>query len=78
LCASPNIIRVIEPRRKRSAGNIACMGKMRNVYKILDDKPERKRPVGRPRRRYEDNIRMDLREIEWEVVDWSHLAQDRD
>jgi hypothetical protein len=47
-------------------------------YKILVGKPEGKRPLGRPRRRWEDNIRMDLREIGWEVVDWMHLAQDRD
>jgi len=51
---------------------------MRNVYKILVGKSERKIPLGRPRRRWEDNIRMDLREIRWEVVEWIHLAQDRD
>jgi len=51
---------------------------MRNAYKILVGKPEGKRPLGRPRRRWEDNIRMDLREIGWEVVYWIHLAQDRD
>jgi len=47
---------------------------MRNAYKILVGKPEGKRPLGRPRRRWEDNIRMDLREIEWQGVDWMHLA----
>jgi hypothetical protein len=51
---------------------------MRNVYKILVGKSERKIPLGRPRRRWEDNIRMDLREIRWEVVEWIHQAQDRD
>jgi hypothetical protein len=54
------------------------MGEMRNVYSILVRKPEGKRPLGRFWRRWEDNIRKDLRETEWEVVDWIHLAQDRD
>jgi hypothetical protein len=57
---------------------IACMGEMRNAYKILVGKPEGKRPLGRPRQRWEDNIRMDLREIGWEGMDWVPLAQDRD
>jgi hypothetical protein len=51
---------------------------MRNAYKILVGNPEGKRPPERPRRRLEDNIRMDLREIGWKVVDWIHLAKDRD
>jgi hypothetical protein len=51
---------------------------MNNAYKILVGKPERKRPHRRPRYRWEDNIRMDRREIGWEVVDWMHLAQARD
>jgi len=51
---------------------------MRNAFKILVGKPEGKRPLGRPRRRWEDNIGMDLRETGWEVVEWMHLAQDRD
>jgi hypothetical protein len=50
------------------------MGKMRNVYKSLVGKPERKRPLRRPRHRWEDNIRMDIREIWFEVVDWIYLA----
>jgi hypothetical protein len=50
---------------------------MRNVYKILAGKPERERPLRRPRRRWENNIRMDLMERGWEVVHWTHLAQDR-
>jgi hypothetical protein len=54
------------------------MGGMRNAYDILVGKPEGKRPLGRPRHRWEDNIRMNLREIGWEGVDWIHLAQDRD
>jgi hypothetical protein len=54
------------------------MGETRNAYNILFGKAERKKLLGRSRRRWEDNIRMDLREIGWEVVDWIHLAQDRD
>jgi hypothetical protein len=54
-----------------------CIGK-RNIYKIFVGNPERKRPLGRPRRRWEDNVRMTVREIEWEDVDWIHLAQDGD
>jgi hypothetical protein len=52
------------------------MGEMRNTYKILVGKPERKTPLGRSRRRLKDNIRMDLRKIRWEVVDWMYLAHD--
>jgi hypothetical protein len=54
------------------------MGETGNAYSILDGKPQRKRPLGRPRRRRENNIRMDIRKIGWEAVDWRHLAQDRD
>jgi hypothetical protein len=54
------------------------MGYMRNVYKILVGKPEWKRPLVRSRRRWEDNIRIDLREVGWESVVWFHLAQERD
>jgi hypothetical protein len=54
------------------------MGEERNVYKVLMGKPERKRPLGRPRRRREDAIRKDLRKIGWGSVDWIQLAQDRD
>jgi hypothetical protein len=54
------------------------MGEERNAYRILVGKPEGKRPLGRPRRRWVDNIRMDLREIGWDDVDWIDLAQDRD
>jgi hypothetical protein len=50
----------------------------RNTYEILFGKPEWKRPRGRPRRRWEDNVKMDLREIGWEGVDWIHLPQDKD
>jgi hypothetical protein len=54
------------------------MGAMRNTYNILVGKPERKRPLGRPRRRWESNIRIYLREIGWKGGNWMHLAQDRD
>jgi len=55
----------------------ACMGEMKNAFTILVGKPEGKRLLVRPRHRWEDNIRMDLRELGWEGVDWIHLAQDR-
>jgi hypothetical protein len=54
------------------------MGEERNVYSVLMGKPDGKRPLGRPRRRWEDGFRMDLREIGWGSVDWIQLAQDRD
>jgi hypothetical protein len=62
----------------RWAVNVARMGEDRKVYKVLVGKPEGKRPLGRPRRRWEDGIRMDLREIGLGCVDWIRLAQDRD
>jgi hypothetical protein len=74
LYTSPNI-RVKKSRQMRWAGNGAHM---RNVHKILVRKPESKRKFGRPGRRREDNIRIVLREIGWEVVDWIYLTQDRD
>jgi len=57
-------------------GHVARIGDMRNAYKILVGKPEGKKPRGRHRRRWEDNIRMNLREGEWEYMNWIHLAQD--
>jgi hypothetical protein len=77
LYASLNIIRVIKSRRIRKAGQVARMREMRNSYNVLTGKPERKRPLGRPRHRWED-IRMDLREIGSEIVDWIRQAQERD
>jgi hypothetical protein len=59
-------------------GACSTHGEKRNAYRILAGKPERKRPLGRPRRRWEDNIRMDLREIGWDGMDWIDLPQDRD
>jgi hypothetical protein len=60
------------------AGHVARMGAKRNTYRILVGKPEGKRPLGRPRRRWVDNIKMDHREIGWDGGDWIDLAQDRD
>jgi hypothetical protein len=73
-----SIIRVIKARRMRSAGNVARMGEMRGAYNILVGRPEGRRPLGRPRRRWEDNIKMDLGEIVFGDVDWIHWAQDMD
>jgi hypothetical protein len=61
----------------RWVGNVARTGEMRNTYKILVGKPDGKRQLVRPRRRWEDNITVDLRSRGWEVVDGSHVAQDR-
>jgi hypothetical protein len=65
LYTSPNIIMVIISRRIRWGGHIVCVEEMRNVYNVLVGKCEGKRPLERPRHRWEDNIRIDLREIEW-------------
>jgi hypothetical protein len=77
LYSSPSIIRIIKSKRMRWVGHVARMGEKRNVYGLLVGKPERKRLLGRPRRRWVDNIRMDLGEVEWGDVDWIGLAQDR-
>jgi hypothetical protein len=69
LYASPNTVRVIESRMLRWLGHVAHMLEMRSAYKILVRKPEGKRPLGGSRHTWEDNIRIDLRKIEWEVVD---------
>jgi hypothetical protein len=69
---------MIKSRRMRWAGHVARMGEKRNAYRILVGKPEGKRPLGRPRRRSVDNIKIDLREIGWDGVDCIDLAQDRD
>jgi hypothetical protein len=61
--SSPSIIRIIKSRRMRWAGHVALMGEKRNAYKLLVGKPEGKRPLGRPRRRWVDNIRVDLGEV---------------
>jgi hypothetical protein len=76
LYSSPSIIRIIKSRRMRWAGHVARMGEKRNMYRLLVGKPEGKRPLGRPRPRWMDNIKMDLLEIGLSVVDWIGLAQD--
>jgi hypothetical protein len=62
MCSSPGIIRIIRSRKMILAGNVACIGVKRNAYRILVGKPEGKRPLARPRRRWKDNIKMHLRE----------------
>jgi hypothetical protein len=77
LYSSPSIIRVIKSRSMRLAGHVSRMGEKRNAYRILVGMPEGKRPMGRPRRRWVDNIKMDLREVGWDGRDWIDLAPDR-
>jgi hypothetical protein len=74
LYSSPSIIRIIKLRRMRWVGHVARMGDKRNAYRLLVGKPEGKRPLGRPRRRWVDNIRIDLGEVGWVGVDWIGLA----
>jgi hypothetical protein len=78
LYSSPSIIRMIKSRRMRWEGHIARMEEKINAYGILVGEPEGERPLGRPRRRWEDNIRIDLIEIGWGGMDWIGLAQDTD
>jgi hypothetical protein len=68
----------MKSRRLRWVGHVARMGERRGAYRALVGKPEGRRPLGRPRRRGEDNIKMDLREVGWGGMDWINLAQDRD
>jgi hypothetical protein len=78
LYSSPSIVRAIKARRTRWAGHVARMGEARDTYNILVGRPEGRRPLGRPRRRWDDNIKMDLKEIGFGDVDWIHWAQDND
>jgi len=78
LYSSPNIVRVIKSRRMRWAGHVARMGGEKVVYRVLVGKPEGRRPLGRPGRRWVDNIRMDLQEVGCGHMDWIRLAHDRD
>jgi hypothetical protein len=78
LYSSTSIVRAIKARRMRWAGHVARMGEVRGAYSILVGRPEGRRPLGRPGRRWEDNIKMYLGEIEFGDVDWIHLAQGRD
>jgi hypothetical protein len=75
LYSSLNIVRVIKTRRLRWAGHVACIGQGRGVYRVLVGKPDGKRPLGRPRRRWKCNFKMDLREIGIDVANWIRLAQ---
>jgi hypothetical protein len=68
-----SVIRIIKSRRLRWAGHVAQMGEKRNVYRLVVEMPEGKRPLGRPRQRWVDNIRMDLGEVGWSSVDWIGL-----
>jgi hypothetical protein len=77
LYSSPRIIRIMKSRRMLWMGHAARMGEKRNAYRLLVGKPEGKRPLGKPRRRWVNNIRMDLGEVGWGDVDWICLAKDR-
>jgi len=77
LYSSPNIVRGIKSRRMRWAGHVARMGEEMGVYRVLVGKPEGRRPLGRPRRRWTDNIRTDIQEVGGVFMDWIGLAQDR-
>jgi len=78
LYCSPNTVWVIKSRRMRWAGHVTRMGEESGVYRVLVGKPQGKKPLGRPRRRWVDNIRMDLQEVGCGYMDWIGLAQDRD
>jgi hypothetical protein len=77
LFSVPNISRIFESERISWAGHVACLEEKRNACRVLVGKPEEKRPLGRPGCRWEDNIKMDLREVGWSGMDWIHLTQDR-
>ena len=78
LYSLPNTVRVVKSRRMRWAGHVARMGEDRWVHRVLVVKPEGKMPLGRPRRRWEDNIKMDLQEVGGGRGDWMELAQNGD
>jgi hypothetical protein len=78
LYSSPNIIRVIKSRRLRCARHVARIEEGRGAYRILVGRPEERRQLGRPWRRWEDNIKMDFQEVGWEGMYWIDMAQDRD
>jgi hypothetical protein len=78
LYTSPSIVRVIKARRMRWAEHVERMGEVRGAYNILVGRPEGRRSLGRPRHRWEDNIKMELREIGFGNVNWINFAQDRD
>jgi hypothetical protein len=78
LYSLPNISRLIKSRRLRWAARVARTAERRGAYRVLVGKPEGRRPLGRPRRRWEDNIKIDLREVGLGGIDWIILAQDKD
>ena len=77
LCSLPDINRNLKSRQLRWAGHVACVKLSRNAYKVLVGKPEGKRPLGRARHRWKDNINIDLREVGCDAGDWVNLAHDR-
>ena len=78
LYSLPNIVWVVKSRRMRLARHVARMGDGRGMHRVLVGKPERKRPLERPRHRWEDNIKTDLQEVGGGCGDWMELAEDRD
>jgi hypothetical protein len=78
LYSSPSIVRIIKARRMTWAGHVARIREKRNAYRLFVEKPKGRMPLGRPRHRWLDNIKMDLVDDEWGDVDWIGLAQDRD
>ena len=78
MCFSLNIVWVIKSRIMRWVGRVACMGESGGVYRVLVEKPEGKRPLGRPRHRWKDNIKTDLQKVGCEGMDWLDVAQEWD
>jgi hypothetical protein len=78
LYSLPDIVRVVKSRRMRWAGHVARMGEERGLHRVLEGKPEGKRPLGGPSRRWEDNIKMDVQDVGGGCGNWMELAQDRD
>jgi len=78
ICTATQYCSVIKSRRMRRTGHVALMGERRGVFRVLVGKPEGKRPFGRPRLRWEDNIKIYLQEVGCGGIDWMDLAQDRD